>query len=68
MQRPQPGELWRFTKHSSISKQLVIPGTLLLVLESDELDQHHPNVFRLKALINNSVFDFYTPASYMEMV
>jgi len=67
MQRPKPGELWRFTKHSSISRHLVTPGTLLLVLESDETAiEDHPNVFRLRALIDNKVFDFYAPASYME--
>lgn len=67
MQRPRAGEIWKFTNYTKISNQLVIPGTLLLVLESDELD-NHPTVFRLKALINKIVFDFYTPASYMEIV
>ena len=67
MQRPRAGEIWRFTKHTKINNQLVIPGTLLLVLDSDELDDH-PSVFRLKTLINKSVFDFYTPAAYMEIV
>jgi hypothetical protein len=37
-------------------------------LESDELNEQHPTVFRLKAVINSSIFDFYTPASYMELV
>jgi hypothetical protein len=68
MQRPRPGEIWRFTKHTKISKQIVIPGTLLFILESDELNEQHPTVFRLKAVINSSIFDFYTPASYMELV
>ena len=67
MQRPRPGEIWRFTKHTSISRHLVSPGTLIFVLESDEescLD--NPNVFRVKAIIDNEVFDFYAPSTYME--
>ncbi len=67
MQRPRPGEIWRFTKHTSISKHFVSPGTLIFVLESDEESvKDNPKVFRVKAIIDNEVFDFYAPSSYME--
>ena len=67
MQRPRPGEIWRFTKHTSISKHFVSPGTLIFVLETDdEFCEDNPKVLHLKAIIDNEVFDFYAPSSYME--